>query len=133
MEEVVERLVRIEAKLDVLLGAKATVSGKETSTAQDLLRFSPKQHAVIQMIWANVQTNDMAELLDVSESTIKVHVRGIMRKTGFKSRAQIAMMADDLLRTDAAVYLRQAGIPQDWFLNQDTHTKYTAMLREKAR
>lgn len=135
MERIEERLVRIEAKLDVLLGNKQsqpTLSG-DKSLVKTLLTFTPKQHAVIQMVWANVDTETMAEILEVSSSTIKVHIRGIMRKTGFKSRAQIAMMAEELLEMDANAYERGAGIPSDWFVNRDKYETHTKMLQQKVR
>lgn len=135
MERIEERLIRIEAKLDVLLSNKQSHATpvKDRSLVKDLLSFTPKQHAAIQMVWANVDTETMAEVLGVSISTIKVHIRGIMRKTGFKSRAQIAMMAEDMLGMDAIAYERGAGIPQDWYVNRDKYETHTKMLQQKVR
>jgi len=135
MERIEERLVRIEAKLDVLLGNKQsqTTPSKDKSLVKTLLTFTPKQHAVIQMVWANIDTEAMARILEVSTSTIKVHIKGIMRKTGFKSRAQIAMMAEELMAMDAGAYERGSGIPSDWFINRDSYEAHTKMLQQKVR
>ena len=135
MERIEERLIRIEAKLDVLLGGKQSqpTLSSDKSLVKTLLTFTPKQHAVIQMVWANVDTDTMAEILAVSTSTIKVHIRGIMRKTGFKSRAQIAMMGEELLGVDAIAYERSSGIPSDWFVNRINYEAHTKMLQQKVR
>ena len=135
MERIEERLIRIEAKLDVLLSGKQSqpTPVKDRSLVKELLSFTPKQHAAIQMVWANVDTETMAETLGVSISTIKVHIRGVMRKTGFKSRAQIAMMAEEMLGMDATAYERGAGIPQDWYVNRDKYETHTKMLQQKVR
>ena len=135
MERIEELLIRIEAKLDVLLSGKQsqTTPEKDRSLVKELLSFTPKQHAAIQMVWANVDTEAMAKILDVSISTIKVHIRGVMRKTGYKSRAQIAMMAEELLGMDANAYERGAGIPQDWYVNRDKYGAHTKMLQQKVR
>lgn len=135
MTSIEERLIRIEAKLDVLLGKQHQQPQNQNppNIMKELLSFTPKQHAVIQMIWGNADTETMADIMKVSISTIKVHIRGIMRKTGFKSRAQIAMMAEELLAVDASVYLRTAGIPNDWYSNRRNYEDYTSMLREKVR
>jgi DNA-binding NarL/FixJ family response regulator len=135
MERIEELLIRIEAKLDVLLSNKQsqTTPVEDRSIIKDLLSFTPKQHAVIQMVWGNVATEAMADVLGVSISTIKVHIRGVMRKTGYKSRAQIAMMAEEMLGMDAVAYERGAGIPQDWYVNRDKHETHTKMLQQKVR
>ena len=135
MERIEELLIRIEAKLDVLLSGKQTQTTpeKDRSPVKELLPFKPKQPAVIQMVWANVETGVWAKMLEVSTSTIKVHVRGVMRKTGYKSRAQIAMMAEELLGMAANAYERGAGIPQDWYVNRDKYGAHTKMLQQKVR
>lgn len=135
MENTIEQsLARIEAKLDVLISASLQLTNPQpTDAVKTALSFTPKQHAVIQMVWHNKSTDDMAEAMDVSISTIKVHIRGIMRKTGYKTRAQIAMLADEMMSIPSEAYRRQSGIPKDWCENMSGYPEITNMLREKVR
>lgn len=132
---VTERLARIEAKLDVLIQARmqSTIPNQDAGVVKTALSFTPKQHAVMQMIWRNMSTDEMAEVMTVSVSTIKVHIRGIMRKTGYKTRAQIAMLADELMSIPSEAYRRQAGIPRDWCESISMYPEITTMLRERVR
>ena len=128
-------LARIEAKLDVLIGAcvQSKLPSQEGDVVKTALSFTPKQHAVMQMVWHNNSTEYMAEAMDVSISTIKVHIRGIMKKTGYKTRAQIAMLADEMMSIPEEAYRRQSGIPRDWCENMLAYPEVTNMLREKVR
>ena len=62
-----------------------------------LTLFTAKQHAVLQMIYERISTSEMSEILSVSESTIKVHLRSIMRKTSLRSRQSVAAWYHDII------------------------------------
>jgi len=134
-----ERVVQLEAKVDTLLRLFAQPSEKEVKKGtvreqETLLELTPKQHAVSQLIFFGHSTREMAEVLDVAEPTIKVHIRAIMRKLSFRTRGQIAMLYERWRSDcDPHVYLRQAGIPVDWAENISSYDKITEMLRTKVR
>jgi len=58
-----------------------------------------RELAVIQAIHQGKSNKSIAYLLDMCESTVKVHVRNIMRKLGAKNRAHVAAKAQSLLDT----------------------------------
>ena len=141
MLSVEERLSKLEGQVELLVRlmsdrnwppAEAPPSGKGN---EEMMReFTPKQHAVMQMIASGVSTQEMAAVMEVAESTVKVHIRGIMKRTGTRTRAQIAMWfersKDDC---DAQNYETFAGIPQDWYENLDKYADVTKMLRVRTR
>ena len=121
--------------MDVLIGAcvQSKLPQQKEDVVKAALSFTPKQHAVMQMVWHGMSTEDMAEVMGVSVSTIKVHIRGIMKKTGYKTRAQISMLADEMMSIPTEAYKRQSGIPQDWCQDMSLYPEVTNMLREKVR
>jgi DNA-binding CsgD family transcriptional regulator len=100
----------------------------------DVMAYTPKHHAVMQMICMGMGTDDMAEVLAVTPSTVKVHIRGIMRKARLRTRAQIVMHYRDLLDgVSDADYKAFAGIPRDWAERRSDYPKVNEMLRTKSR
>ena len=135
-----EKIIGMEAQMAMLIqmiGGKPNNDRSTTRGDSDctLMReFTPKQHAVIQMIWQGFSTEDMANMLEVSEATIKVHIRGVMRRAGIKTRAQIAMKAERCMREMSdEEYKRTSGIPKDWCERPDNYKDTTKMLRTKVR
>jgi DNA-binding CsgD family transcriptional regulator len=137
-----EKVIGLEAKLDFVVSLirgdnKEFTTNKKSEDESTLMReFTPKQHAVIQMIWQGFGTDAMAETLGVSSATIKVHIRGVMRRSGLKTRSQIAMIAERCMQTMGdSEYLRTSGIPKDWCMRpcDDEYKATTKMLRTKVR
>lgn len=135
-----ERVVKLEAKIELLLQLFAQpdnaseVNKGSIPEPEYLLELTPKQHAVSQLIFFGHSTKNMAEVLGVSEPTVKVHIRAIMKKLSFRTRGQIAMLFERWREDcDPHVYLRQSGIPIDWAENIETYVKVTEMLRTKVR
>lgn len=135
-----EKIIGMEAQMAMLIqmiGGKqnndrSTMRGNDDCTL--MREFTPKQHAVIQMIWQGFSTEDMANMLEVSEATIKVHIRGVMRRASLKTRAQIAMKAERCMREMSdEEYKRTSGIPKDWCERPDNYKDTTKMLRTKVR
>ena len=141
MDDIEGRLARLEGQVELLVRlmsdrswppAEAPPSGK---CNEELMReFTPKQHAVMQMVADGVSTQEMAEVMEVAESTVKVHIRGIMKRTGARTRAQIAMYFERCVKDIAPQeYERFSGIPQDWYSNLDKYADVTNMLRVRTR
>jgi DNA-binding NarL/FixJ family response regulator len=142
LSELWDKVVRLEAQVELLTrmvsgGAEPPREAKpdaNDSAVSFLMSHTPKQHAVMQMLRAGYGTDRMAEALDVTESTIKVHVRGVMQKHGLKTRAQIVMLA---ARAASAVseaeYEALSGLPMDWVERPSHYADVTNMLRTKSR
>lgn len=64
-----------------------------TPPAQDLNKLSSREREIIIMLARGVSNKEIARDLDLAESTIKIHVQGILRKLNLTSRVQAAVYA----------------------------------------
>ncbi len=72
----------------------ARESGRFDSGAHgDGDRLTPRQHEVLDRLRLGKSNKVIARDLDMQESTVKVHVRQIMRKMGASNRTQAALLA----------------------------------------
>jgi DNA-binding NarL/FixJ family response regulator len=60
--------------------------------------FTSRQAAVIEALRMGKPNKSIAYELNMCESTVKVHVRNIMKKLKAKNRTEVAFMANKLLR-----------------------------------
>lgn len=51
--------------------------------------LTPRQHDVLRLLARGLSNKAIAAELDISESTVKVHIRAIMERTGMLNRTQI--------------------------------------------
>ena len=70
----------------------------ETEKAGDLRGLTNKQLAVIEAIRQGKANKTIAYELNMCESTVKVHVRNIMKKLQAKNRTQVAYIANKMLQ-----------------------------------
>ncbi|HEY1383998.1 MAG TPA: response regulator transcription factor [Dongiaceae bacterium] len=61
------------------------------TVAAQLLDFSPRQNEVLQMLWNGCSNKLIAYELGMSESTVKVHIRHIMKKLHVSNRTQVVL------------------------------------------
>ena len=61
------------------------------TACQDLAHFSPRQNEVLQMLWHGSSNKVIAYELRMSESTVKVHIRHIMKKLNVNNRTQVVL------------------------------------------
>jgi len=139
-----QRLAAIEAQLDLimrsLLGNTPTAAPAEPSSVAvvnretELMSFSPKQIAAIQLVRAGMQTEAMAKALDCTESTIKVHVRGYMRRSDTNSRHKAAIHYETMVMgMTPARHKKLTDVEVDWADNPDLYPETTQMLHQKVR
>lgn len=130
-----KRIDRLEDTIQLLIrqmNGSVTVANIEPST--NLRVFTTKQHAVIQMLYHNYSTDAMADMLDVSDGTVKVHVRAICKRMQFRSRTQIPQLYEEWMQSlSPDQYEVATGIPMGWAENPDTHKQVTERLRIKLR
>jgi DNA-binding CsgD family transcriptional regulator len=134
-------LVRIEAKLDVLISAllgraerdeRAGLAGEAGEVAQAFFRqFTTKQNAALQMLMRGASNDDIAERLGVTDNTAKVHVRSIAKKLDVHNRAVIALRAMPHWQAiDGEAYrMLSGGLPKDWDANFAAPDPYGHLYR----
>lgn len=55
--------------------------------------LTPREEEVLQQIALGASNKEIARTLDIAETTVKIHVQGILRKLGLASRVQAAVYA----------------------------------------
>ena len=55
--------------------------------------FTERELEVLKIIATGVSNAEVAKKLDISEYTVKSHVRNMLEKTGFRSRTELAIKA----------------------------------------
>ena len=56
-------------------------------------RLSPREREILGFLAKGVSNKEIARALELAESTVKIHVQGILRKLGLTSRVQAAVYA----------------------------------------
>jgi DNA-binding NarL/FixJ family response regulator len=79
------------APVDLLITAQRDTPGLSEAARQSLL--TPRQTEVLSLLQQGKANKIMAHELNMSESTVKVHVRNIMRKVGATNRTQAVYKA----------------------------------------
>jgi two-component system nitrate/nitrite response regulator NarL len=59
----------------------------------DKEKLSPREREILALLAKGVSNKEIARGLDLAESTVKIHVQGILRKLGLSSRVQAAVYA----------------------------------------
>lgn len=123
------QLDRIEFKIDQIMAAQAVraqakkvyAEDAESGVWDDLHRFTPKQHAALQMLLHGQSNIEIAKRMGVSQNTAKVHVRGIAKKLGVNKRGEImARMARQYETIDDDAYrVLTGGLPKSWHVEFD--------------
>jgi DNA-binding CsgD family transcriptional regulator len=99
--------------------------------ADFLIHFTEKQHATMQLLLLGRTNREIAEQLGVQESTAKVHVRSIMRKTNTTERREIVARYRSMLQNcTAEEYETYAGLPKDWAIHPEQYPQHTTNLKE---
>ena len=60
---------------------------------RDAPALTPREHDIVRIISRGASNKDIARELDLAESTVKIHVRNVLRKLSLSSRMQIAIYA----------------------------------------
>ena len=64
--------------------------------------FSPRQMEILQQLWQGKQNKTIAIDLDISESTVKVHIQHIMKKLNARNRTQVVLLTRSWSENDGA-------------------------------
>jgi len=97
-EELLERLhqaalgkVVISDKLTTLL-AQALQSGRSSDKA-DISSLTPREKQIIKLIAGGLPNKLIARKLNITEGTVKVHVKHLLKKLRLRSRVEVAVWA----------------------------------------
>ena len=55
--------------------------------------FTPKEIEVLRLLTTGAGNDEIAEKLDISQNTVKTHVKHLLEKTGFETRTQLAIQS----------------------------------------
>lgn len=96
--DAIRRAAKAESVMSPLMANKladAIRQPEKTSNASDssLEKLSPREREVITMLARGASNKEIARSLDLVESTVKIHVQGILRKLNLSSRVQAAVFA----------------------------------------
>lgn len=83
-----------------LVGTLARLVGKDTApaaeprhTAAPFAELTPREREILECIADGSSNKMIARALDITEGTVKLHVKAILRKLGVHSRVEAAVMA----------------------------------------
>jgi DNA-binding NarL/FixJ family response regulator len=79
-----------------ILYARAMIREGATPGAITTQRFTPRQSAVLELLKLGKTNKIIAHELQVSESTVKVHIRNIMKRLKATNRTEVAARAHEL-------------------------------------
>lgn len=76
-----------------LVAALQAPTAPAPATAPATPALTPREQEVLQQIALGASNKEIARTLDIAETTVKIHVQGILRKLGLASRVQAAVYA----------------------------------------
>lgn len=131
------QLALLERTMEKMMVANANkrFSAQSDSVAVALRQMTPKQHAAFQMVLRGASNNEIAQRFDVTPSTAKVYVKGIMDKMNVRNRPQLVSKAIGILEQieEEEYFVMSGGVPIDWDKNYLKYPTVNAMLFEKTR
>jgi len=83
------------------LGTQQTLSSRPVDPEGSVIDLSPRELQVLEILQQGKQNKTIAFELGMCESTVKVHIRHIMRKINARNRTQVVLMTKHLV-TDPA-------------------------------
>jgi DNA-binding NarL/FixJ family response regulator len=86
-----------------LIGARRSNEGIAASQRNSDGLFTARQAAVAAALRLGKTNKAIASELNMRESTVKVHVRNIMKKLKARNRTEVAVMTNELMRVGGAV------------------------------
>lgn len=94
--DAVSRAAEGEAVMSPQMTAKLMQNVRAVNKPQpaaDHDRLSPREREILGFLARGASNKDIARALDLAESTVKIHIQGILKKLGISSRVQAAVYA----------------------------------------
>jgi DNA-binding NarL/FixJ family response regulator len=86
-------------------GAHRASPAGPTDSSGRAIQFSPRQREVLARLKQGKQNKIIAYELDMCESTVKVHVRNIMKKLKARNRTQVALLTSETIDGPAGAHV----------------------------
>lgn len=86
LTEIVERTLKGESIYPD--GAPVVMLGMAKSS-----EFTPREIEVLRLLTTGAGNDEIAEKLDISQNTVKTHIKHLLEKTGFETRTQLAIQS----------------------------------------
>jgi DNA-binding NarL/FixJ family response regulator len=100
---------------------------------ETLRLFTTKQQVALQMLLRGADNQEIADRMEVTINTAKVHVRGIAKKLGVSTRSQIIWKVHkEMIDIDENGYMMlSGGLPKDWDENYSEPDPFYGLYRSK--
>lgn len=86
-------------------------AGEEPPTVDTVVRFSNREQLILRHLTRGASNKQIARELNVTEATVKTHVKALLHKIGVRNRTQAAMWAMSSGGSrDLAVFLARLGL-----------------------
>ena len=86
LTEIVERTLKGES---IYPGNTPVVTLGLTKSSE----FTPREIEVLRLLTTGAGNDEIAEKLDISQNTVKTHIKHLLEKTGFETRTQLAIQS----------------------------------------
>ena len=94
-----ESMRKIAAELERVSIATSAVSARRNATAPELGRLSPRETEVLDRLLEGHRVTSIAGQLDVSEHTVRNHLKSMFRKLSVHSQAELVSLVRNGVRT----------------------------------
>jgi DNA-binding NarL/FixJ family response regulator len=116
-----------------VLSGLTTLPSATSETVQAGRDFSPRQMDVLKRLQEGKPNKIIAHELGMAESTVKVHIRVIMRKLNARNRTQVVLMTGRKLQQERPVAIPNRAavhktVPLTTFLERDRTLPVTASI-----
>jgi len=82
-----------------MVGAPRDPAPREATVVDESERvITERQREIVQLVCQGLRNRDIAEMLNLTEGTVKIYLHKIYRKTGISNRTELAMRASELTR-----------------------------------
>jgi DNA-binding NarL/FixJ family response regulator len=86
-------------------------SASGVARTDDLVRLSNREQMILELLMQGASNKHIACELDITESTVKVHVKSLLRKIRVNNRTQAAMWGRDRVRPNGQLEQAPASSP----------------------
>jgi two-component system nitrate/nitrite response regulator NarL len=87
-----EAVMSAQMTAKLMQNIRGAAKGPAVATT-DHERLTPREREILGFLAKGASNKEIARALDLAESTVKIHIQGILRKLGMKSRVQAAVFA----------------------------------------
>jgi len=137
IEELEEETRMLKAQVSVLEGVILKMQNQQQtampSVADGLRLLTYKQHAVLALVVAGHTYSQTAKLSGLSDSTIKIMMRGVYQKLGVRGATEFASVCKERIKEliDSGVQERMCGLKPDFGRNPRAYPGVLDTLSER--